>query len=174
MIDRKIKMGSVVQIDFVPAAGLPLPVGKILNKVATPMAWSGTYHVDTHGKTADEILAAIERVQKHHIAKSDCLNRFAELVVTPITVGVEVYTWTDATVFERGDDVELYLAVKAADGSRPKCLPLKLSFRACADIPSNSEIAARVQLAIAAEVQSASDHQSILDSVEAMLKGGTP
>lgn len=179
MNDRTVKFGpGHAEVNFEPPQLAPkVPGGAALPIVqAGPTQWNGHYRIETAGKSAAEIVAAIDAVQAHHASKTDCMNRFAAMVARPIVVvGAGAHRWTDATIRERGTDhIELYLNVVAVDGTRRKCMPLRLNYRRCSDVPSNAQIVAMVQAAIGAEVEAESDHQQVLATVSVMLASSKP
>lgn len=132
-------------------------------------ALHGRYIVETRGKTAAQILAAIDALATYHAAKSARIYDGEALLGTAFVVAGVAYTWTDCTIRERGTDVELHVNVVDATGARPKCMPFERVYGTIEQVPPNAAIAAMVQQAIADEISSNADHQATIASVQAAL-----
>lgn len=128
-------------------------------RTKTDPSWPGIYRIRTHGKTDEEIVADAARLEAHHQAKSDRLDEMQSLFHAPLEVDGALYVWTDATIRERGTDVEVYLCVRDGLGQRLRNMPIVMVRSSVAAIPSTPDLVDIVRAAIRGEIAEALDDE---------------
>ncbi len=137
---------AVVSISFSDDPPPTPPAGKLqavsaaaAQAAATPPAvLDGHYFVETKGKTAQEVMDAIDAKSKYHAEKSRKITGMSWILGSTLGVGTETYKYIDCTVRERGTDVELYVAV--ADSKGQPQSPLIIVRPTIAELPGVAEL----------------------------------
>lgn len=103
----------------------------------------GNYHVQTLGRTPEEVAAEVTRIEEHHQKKAVRFRSLSGLWGQEFKAGGARLVVTDATIREIGSDVELYLGVSIDNGETLAPLPgmpLRIIYATVDDIPDNGAV----------------------------------
>lgn len=129
----------------------------------------GHYIVETDGKTADQIVAEINRLTDYHAAKSARIRAGEPLLNTVFAINGTLYKWTDITIRERGTDVELYCCAVDSTGAKPACMPLIRVYPSIDAVPTNQQIVDLVTVMISLEhAGAATEAQKVADVMKGL------
>lgn len=137
----------------------------------TEGGWHHSYHFDTYGMTPEEIAARVEKIRTHHLKKCARLDGFASIQGSQITVAGAHYRLTDCNVWERGEDVELYLDVREPGAEQsPHGFPMRRVFATIDDVPDNGAILAIVRDELKAGGDMRKAHDETLTRSKALIE----
>jgi hypothetical protein len=135
--------------------------------------WAGRYRVDTHGRSAAESRAEIERVRSLHEKKAARLDTLSVMHKRSFVVAGSRFRPADALIRPRGTDVEVVLSVKVYDDVTDTWIsvqPLRRVdvYPSVDAVPSDDDLLAMMRAMAQEWVQSLTKHDEYVD---AMIEG---
>ncbi len=133
----------------------------------SPDEWSGIYHFGSHGMTVADFHDRVSELKAYHHAKMKRLNGFKELRMRDIVVDGVTHRIVDATLLERGPDVELKLGVYliGALGHQVLAFRKSLVYPSIEAVPDDDSIVRIARARIEQLVYGIASHEAFIKQV---------
>jgi len=136
--------------------------------------WAARYEIDTHGMSADEVVAKLAQLETRHERWAQRLTTLGAVLGVEIVVENATYRLVDCTI--PANSSTLIIGVREVVGSQERVVdgfPALIPFGPIENVPSNEAILDEVRRMLAASLEVTDAHEKFKAKViEAKARGG--